>query len=121
MANKIIVIKKKFDFINVNKNGKAYKSNSLILKKLLYKNLGGFLGIGYTVTKKLGNAVKRNRAKRIMRELVRRNIIKYGKYNYHQIFHHKYNFYYVLIAKKAIFDTSFKNLEKEFVELLLKK
>ena len=111
MAKKIIVIKKNSDFINVNKNGKTHKSNSLILKKLLYKNLDNSLGIGYTVTKKLGNAVKRNRAKRIMRELVRRNIIKYGKYN----------FFYVLIAKKAIFDTSFKNLEKEFVELLSKK
>ena len=111
MAKKIIVIKKNSDFINVNKNGKTHKSNSLILKKLLYKDLNNSLGIGYTVTKRLGNAVKRNSAKRIMRELVRRNIIKYGKYN----------FFYVLIAKKAIFETSFKNLEKEFVELLSKK
>ena len=111
MANKIFVIKKNIDFINVNKNGKAYKSNSLILKKLIYKNLHNSFRIGFTVTKRLGNAVKRNRAKRIMRELVRRNIIKYGKYN----------FLYVLIANKAIFDTPFKNLEKELEELLSKK
>ena len=111
MANKIFVIKKNIDFINVNKNGKAYKSNSLILKKLIYKNLHNSFRIGFTVTKRLGNAVKRNSAKRIMRELVRRNIIKYGKYN----------FLYVLIAKKSIFDTSFENLNKEFKKLLSKK
>ena len=74
------------------------------------KNLNDSLKVGYIVSKKLGGAVKRNRAKRIMRELVRRNMHKYGKYNN----------YYLLIAKKKIFDTSFKNLEEEFLELLLK-
>ena len=67
--------------------------------------------VGYVATKKLGNAVKRNRAKRIMRELIRKNISKHSQYNY----------FYVLIAKKTIFDTSLQNLENEFVKLLLKK
>ena len=111
MANKILSIKKKIDFINVTKSSKIYKSKSLILRKLYDNNLKNSSKVGYMVTKKLGNAVKRNRAKRIMRELVKRNVPKYEKYN----------FFYVLIAKKAIFDTSFENLEKEFVELLLKK
>ena len=111
MAKRIILIKKKSDFINIKENGKVYKSNSLMLCKLFDKDLNKSFGIGYKVTKVIGNAVKRNRAKRIMRELVRKNIMKYGNNN----------FFYVLIAKKAIFDTPFQNLEKEFIELLLKR
>ena len=110
MPKKIIVIKKNIDFIKINKKGKKHISNTLVIRKLFNKNLNDSLKVGYIVSKKLGGAVKRNRAKRIMRELVRRNMHKYGKYNN----------YYLLIAKKKIFDTSFKNLEEEFLELLLK-
>ena len=102
--------KKNIDFIKINKKGKKHISNTLVIRKLFNKNLNDSLKVGYIVSKKLGGAVKRNRAKRIMRELVRRNMHKYGKYNN----------YYLLIAKKKIFDTSFKNLEEEFLELLLK-
>ena len=59
--------------------------------------------VGYTATKRLGNAVKRNRAKRLMRELTRKVLPKYGKIN----------FYYVLIAKSSLIKMPFKNLEIE--------
>ncbi|SVA69434.1 uncharacterized protein METZ01_LOCUS122288, partial [marine metagenome] len=58
--------------------------------------------------KKIGNAVKRNKAKRLMRELARKVLIKYGKINS----------YYVLIAKNSIFNTPFATLEIEFKKLI---
>ena len=108
MANKIFSIKKKIDFINVTKSSKTYKSKSLILRKLYDNNLNNSSKVGYMVTKKLGNAVKRNRAKRIMRELARKVITKYGKINS----------YYVLIAKSSIFEIPFDFQENELKKLI---
>ena len=64
--------------------------------------------MGYIATKRIGNAVNRNRAKRRMRELARKVISKYGKIN----------FYYVLIAKNLIFNTPFAILEIELKKLI---
>ena len=64
--------------------------------------------VGFTATKKIGTAVKRNKAKRIMRELARKVIAKYGKINS----------YYVLIAKKSIFEIHFQSQEIELKELI---
>ena len=52
--------------------------------------------------------VKRNKAKRVMRELARKVISKYGKKNA----------YYVLIAKSSIFDMSFDSQEIELKKLI---
>ncbi len=65
--------------------------------------------VGFTATKKVGNAVKRNKAKRLMRELARKVLTKYGKTNS----------YYVLIAKNSIFSTPFATLEIELKKLIL--
>ena len=64
--------------------------------------------VGFTATKKIGKAVKRNKAKRIMRELARKIIAKYGKINS----------YYVLIAKEPIFEIPFRSQEIELKELI---
>ena len=71
-------------------------------------SLNGVTAVGFTATKKVGNAVKRNRAKRLMRELVKKVLIKYGKINS----------YYVLIAKNSIFGAPFATLEIELKELI---
>ena len=65
------------------------------------QDLENSIGIGYTASKKIGNAVKRNKAKRIMRELARKILIN-----------GEINSYYVLIAKTSL-------LEEEFDKLLL--
>ena len=72
------------------------------MQKLVDQDLDNKIGVGYTATKKIGNAVKRNKAKRIMRELAKKILIN-----------GKINTYYVLIAKISILDTKFKNLLEE--------
>ena len=110
MSTKVITIKKRADFLRVKSKGTTYKSNSLIIQKLFDKKLNNSIRVGYTATKKLGTAVKRNRAKRLMRELVKKEIINYGRIN----------FFYVVIAKREIFDTPNIKLREEFRNLLLK-
>jgi len=67
------------------------------------------ISVGYTATKRLGNAVVRNKSKRIMRELARKVISKYGKIN----------FYYVIIAKSNLLKKPFKELELELKKLIV--
>ena len=85
------------------KHGKAF--NIQFLEK---QNLNNSIYVGFTATKKIGKSFKRNKAKRIMRELARKVITKYGKINS----------YYVLIAKTPIFEIPFHSQEVELKKLI---
>ncbi len=62
--------------------------------------------IGFTATKKIGNAVKRNRAKRRLRALFLQhsNSLKDGTY--------------IFVAKQSIIDISHELLEKDFSKVI---
>jgi ribonuclease P protein component len=66
--------------------------------------------IGYTVTKKIGNAVVRNRIKRRLREIARAHLVSCGKPNY------AYN----IIARHAIINAPFERIAAEFQRSLRK-
>ena len=102
MAPELFTIKKRVTLVHVRNNGVFIRSNNLNVQKLINQDLDNKIGVGYTATKKIGNAVKRNRAKRIMRELAKKILIKC-----------KRNTYYVLIAKTSILDTKFRDLLEE--------
>ena len=105
MAPNLFTIKKRSTFVKVRNEGEFIKGKNINLQILHNQNLGKTIGVGYTASKKIGNAVKRNRAKRIMRELARKIIIK-----------GKINSYYVLIAKSSLLDETFNNLITELEE-----
>jgi len=109
MAHSIITIKKRPTFVHVKENGKYIRSGSFNIQILEGLDLKNNIAVGYTATKRLGNAVIRNRAKRIMRVLARKVILKYGKIN----------FYYVLIAKTSLLKKSFKEIELELKKILV--
>ena len=92
----------------IREKGKVLKSTSFNVQFLEKKDLDNSISVGFTATKRIGKAVKRNKAKRIMRELARKVITKYGNKN----------IYYVLIAKDKIFETSFHSQEIELKELI---
>ena len=102
MAQTIFTIKKRSIFEKIRENGRFLKGENINLQILNDQYLNNTIGIGYTATKRIGNAVKRNKAKRIMRELAKKIIRK-----------DKTNIYYVLIAKPSLLDTSFEELIKE--------
>jgi len=101
MAQKLFTIKKRSTFVMIRNQGEFIKSKNMNIQILHNQDLENYIGVGYTASKKIGNAVKRNRAKRIMRELARKIIIN-----------GKINSYYVLIAKTSL-------LEEKFDKLLL--
>ena len=105
MAHKLFTIKKRSTFLMIRNNGSFIKGKNINIQILHNQNLENSIGVGYTASKKIGNAVKRNKAKRIMRELARKIIIN-----------GKINSYYVLIAKSSLLDEKFDNLLNELRE-----
>ena len=108
MAHSFKKIRSRSTFIMIRKNGKVLSCKAFNLQFLKDQNLKDSIYIGFTATKKIGSAVKRNKAKRIMRELARKVITKYGKINS----------YYVLIAKSSIFEIPFDFQENELKKLI---
>ncbi len=92
-------------FVMIRDQGKFIKGKNINIQILHNQNLEKSIGVGYTASKKIGNAVKRNKAKRIMRELARKVIIK-----------GKINSYYVLIAKSSLLEENFNSLLIELEE-----
>ena len=107
MAPQIFTIKKRATFVQIRDKGVFIRSKNINVQTLINQDLDGRIGIGYTATRKIGNAVKRNKAKRIMRELAKKTLIK-----------GKINSYYVLIAKISILDAKFKSLIEEMENII---
>lgn len=93
------------DFKKVYKNGKSYWNRNLVM--YLRKNGLGYSRVGFTVTKKIGNSVVRNKIRRRMKEILRKNFdnIK-GEYDI------------ILIPKKNVVDIDFKTLESAMIHIL---
>ena len=108
MALTLQTIKNRSTFIHIRNNGNFIKGKFISVQFLEDSSLNETIAVGYTANKKVGNAVKRNKAKRLMRELARKVLTKYGKTNS----------YYVLIAKNSIFSTPFATLEIELKKLI---
>jgi len=62
-------IRKKRDFLTVYQQG--VRCHSMNFTLIAYRNPSGARRLGITVGKKVGNAVKRNRIKRLLREFFR--------------------------------------------------
>ena len=107
MAPQLFTIKKRATFVHIRDKGIFIRSKNINIQRLIDQDLDGKIGVGYTATKKIGNAVKRNKAKRIMRELAKKILIKC-----------KTNTYYVLIAKSSILETKFRDLLEELERIV---
>ena len=108
MAHPLETIRKRSTFVMIREKGKIIYGKALNIQYLENQNVNNSIYVGFTATKKLGAAVNRNKAKRIMRELARKVITKFGKINS----------YYVLIAKPPIFEISFRSQEIELKKLI---
>ena len=64
-------IRKRKDYLNIYQNGVRVDSTNFVT--ILRQNRCGIKRLGLTVSKKVGNAVKRNRIKRLLREFFRLN------------------------------------------------
>ena len=111
---KLQTLKHRKDFVLSNKFAKKIYSRNFIIQK--YTNSDSIdlnLKFGFTATKKIGNAVSRNRAKRRMRALVSRFV----KEDINS-FDNKSS--YVLVAKSSLNKALFINLYSEMQQCLNK-
>ena len=101
-------IKKRVDFLKVSKSGKKIFTKGFILQK--YKRTVGLekdtIRIGFTITKKIGGAVIRNKIKRRFRAIIREIFNKYLKKNYD----------YVIIANKKSLIMDYKELKSDVIK-----
>ncbi len=104
MNNKIR-IKSSIEFEDIIKNGFKKSNLSFVIYYKERKKL--FPRFGITLSKKFGNAVKRNRYKRILREIIRNNQKKF-----------KNEFDYIIIMKKNCENLIYKDIENNLLSLL---
>ena len=111
---KLQTLKKRKEFVLSNKFAKKIFSKNFIIQKYTHlDDKDASLKFGFTATKKIGNAVSRNKAKRRMRSLVSRFI----KDNI-TCFDNKSS--YVLVAKSSLNKALFTNLYSEMEQCLNK-
>ena len=96
------------DFVNLNKAGERHHSAHFTL--IILRNRLGITRLGITASKKTGHAVKRNRAKRLIRE--------YFRLHKHQ-FPQGYDM--VIVAKKGASDLEYREVKEELGHLILAK
>lgn len=96
-------IRHRRDFQLVYDTGRKTQCRTMIVFTLARP--GEVSRLGIAATKKLGDAVERNRAKRLVRELFRLNPAPPG-------------FDIVVVPRRALFDATFSSLEAEYVATL---
>ena len=112
MANefqKLGRLKTRAEFLYV-RDGKYAARKSVVIQSRKAKDRKTGISVGFTATKKIGNAVIRNRAKRRLRECARQFLPKYGKDG----------FDYVLIARKDTPNIKWQQLCKDIEKALLR-
>lgn len=73
----VVRLKTRPQFLFV-RNGLTERRKSLVVQARLRRDGSAHIGNGYTATKKIGNAVIRNRSKRRLRDAARQLLPRYG-------------------------------------------
>lgn len=100
-------IKENREFVYAYRRGKKYVSRTMVVHQ--YRNRTGDTRLGITVSKAVGGAVQRNRAKRLVRECWRQSLpqIKPG-----------YNV--IVVARGRLADASLQQAQSDFTHCLQK-
>lgn len=98
-------LKKRSEFLSVAASNKKFVTRSMVIQYIHNPENTDNVRIGYTVTKKQGNAVMRNRMKRRMRAAVREIFGEHAKTGYD----------YVLIGRWQLKDYAFEALKNDMI------
>jgi ribonuclease P protein component len=96
------------DFVNLNRDGKRYRADHFTVLTKANALITARLGI--TVNKRIGNAVRRNRIKRLVREFFRLNKESFQK-----------GCDVVIIANRGAQDLVFRDIERELGNFIFVK
>jgi ribonuclease P protein component len=100
-------LRKTYEFLQVKSNGVSIRQAPFWIQA--HENFSGPSKLGVIATKRLGNAVARNQAKRLIRELFRKHK--------HSL---PFTMHLVVLPRSSIFQTPFTNLETLFIDALNK-
>lgn len=108
-SKRVPTLKKRSDFLRL-RTGKRVSTTSIVVeaKAIEGPNERHTPSVGYTVTKKVGNAIVRNRIKRRLRACVAQVFFDKSKPNYD----------YVIIGKKAALTRNFTSILKDLEQAL---
>ena len=103
MKDKIVSLSKNEDFKSLLKGKKrSNKYFTIFFKKLVNKNSKS-LNISFVTKKKLGNAVKRNKIKRRLKNMMNDAIKKISL---------NFNYSYLVIAKDTVLNNKYSNIKQ---------
>ena len=107
MNSKISSLSKSDDFKNLLSGRKISNPYSVIFfKKISYKN-NKLLNVSFVTKKKIGNAVKRNKIKRRLKNIVNEAIKKISI---------KFDYSYLVIAKSTMLNSEYTNIKEALFE-----
>ena len=109
MKSQISSLKKQKDFKSIIKGKKINNQYLTIFFRKLSDKSNKNLNISFVTQKKLGNAVKRNKVKRVLRQIMMQ-ILKISKIDL--------NYSYLFIAKKSLLEEKYEKIKETlFIEL----
>ena len=107
MLKRINRLKKRYQFNYVYKSGEHYSGEHIVLYVASSKTKN--IKVGLAVTKKVGHAVVRNKVRRRLREIIKKQVPIL-----------KQNNNIIVVARDNITEASFEKLSNEFLKLLKK-
>ena len=100
---KINIVKKNEDFNRIIQTCKSYKTKHFFI--YLEEETNTLYHFGFSVGKKIGNAVTRNRIKRQMKQIL-------SEKNYQN------GFNCIIIVRKSVLESNYQELKKELLDLM---
>jgi ribonuclease P protein component len=107
MHIKLLSLSKNQDFKSLLTGEKISNKYLTIFFKNLSNKSNNYLNISFVAQKKIGNAVKRNKIKRRLRNIMNQ-ITKISKINF--------NYSYLLIVKKSIINAKFIDIKETIIK-----
>ena len=111
MRSKIVALSKNEEFRSLLKEKKISNKFVTIFFGHLIKKDNKKLNISFVTKKKIGNAVKRNKIKRMLRNIMNDAVKKISL---------KYDYSYLVIAKSTMLNNDFKIIKKTLFQELKK-
>ena len=103
MKTKIVALKKNEDFKNLLKGKKiSSKYFTIFFNKILNKD-SNYLNVSFVTKKKIGNAVKRNKIRRRLKNMTNDAIKKISI---------NFNYSYLVIARNKVLSDEYENIKK---------
>ena len=109
MKSKILALSKNEDFKNLLQKKKVSNKYVTIFYGILDNKDIKKINISFVTKKKLGNAVKRNKIKRILKNITNEAIKKMAI---------KYKYSYLVIAKPTMLNIEYKNIKETLFQSL---